>query len=75
VLGGAVIKAVQDLINEWKMLSLPLAHAEGVVSPKNPLQFSVFPTPPETTAAWPWVKAQYPEIKHVASLASNDDTG
>ena len=46
VLGGAVVKAIEDLINEGKVLSLPIAYAEGVVSPKNPLQFSTFATPP-----------------------------
>jgi branched-chain amino acid transport system substrate-binding protein len=75
VLGGAVVKAVEDIISEGKALSLPLAYADGVVSPKNPLQFMPFPSPPETTAAWPWVKEKYPEIKRVASLTPNDDTG
>jgi branched-chain amino acid transport system substrate-binding protein len=75
VLGGAVVKAIEDLINEGKVLSLPIAYAEGVVSPKNPLQFSTFATPPETTAAWGWVKEKYPDVKRVASLTPNDDTG
>ncbi|HXH13844.1 MAG TPA: ABC transporter substrate-binding protein [Alphaproteobacteria bacterium] len=75
VLGGAVVKAVEDIIREGKVLCLTLAYAEGLVSPKNPLQFSVFPMPPETTAGWIWVKEQYPQVKRVASLTPNDDTG
>jgi branched-chain amino acid transport system substrate-binding protein len=75
VLGGAVAKAVEDLIQEGKVLSLPIAYAEGIVSPKNPLQFSTFATPPETTAGWLWVRETYPDIKRVASLTPNDDTG
>jgi branched-chain amino acid transport system substrate-binding protein len=75
VLGGAVAKAVADTVREGQALCLTLAYAEGLVSPKNPLQFSVFPMPPETTAGWIWVRDTYPDIKRVASLTPNDDTG
>jgi branched-chain amino acid transport system substrate-binding protein len=75
VLGGAVVKAVEDILREGKVLSLPVAYADGVVSPKNPLQFMPFASPPETTAAWPWVKEKFPDIKRLASLTPNDDTG
>src|SRR5437899_11878358 len=75
VLGGAVVKANQATVNENGVLNLPLAYAEGLVSPKNPLTFHSFPAPPETTTFWKWVKERHPEIKSVATIAPNDDTG
>src|SRR5262249_41769065 len=53
-LGGRVVKAVGDPVNESRVLNLPLAYADGLVSPKNPLTFHAFPSPPETTAFWKW---------------------
>jgi len=48
ILGGAVAKANAKAVNEAGILHLPLAYAEGLVSPKNPLTFQSFPAPPET---------------------------
>ena len=75
ILGGAVAKANEEAINESGSLGLTLAYAEGLVSPKNPLTFQCFPAPPETTTFWKWVKEKHPQIKRVASIAPNDDTG
>ena len=75
VLGGAVVKANEEAVNEGGVLNLPLAYAEGLVSPKNPLTFHSFPAPPETTTFWKWIKEHQPEIKSVATIAPNDDTG
>src|SRR5262249_37998191 len=73
-LGGSVVKAVEEPVNESRVLNLPLAYADGLVSPKNPLTFHAFPSPPETTAFWKWIKEKHPEIKRVATLSPNDDT-
>ena len=75
ILGGAVAKANEEAINESGALGLTLAYAEGLVSPKNPLTFQCFPAPPETTTFWKWIKEHNPQIKRVASIAPNDDTG
>src|SRR4030095_2414808 len=75
ILGGAVVKANEEAVNEGGVLNLPLAYAEGLVSPKNPLTFHSFPAPPETTTFWKWIKEHHPEIKSVATIAPNDDTG
>ena len=75
ILGGAVAKANEEAINESGSLGLTLAYAEGLVSPKNPLTFQCFPAPPETTTFWKWIKEKHPQIKRVASIAPNDDTG
>jgi branched-chain amino acid transport system substrate-binding protein len=75
VLGGSVVKAVEEPVNESRVLNLPLAYADGLVSPKNPLTFHAFPSPPETTAFWKWIKEKHPQIKRVATLSPNDDTG
>ena len=75
ILGGAVVKANEETVNENGVLNLPLAYAEGLVSPKNPLTFHSFPAPPETTTFWKWIKEHHPEIKSVATIAPNDDTG
>jgi branched-chain amino acid transport system substrate-binding protein len=75
ILGGAVAKANEEAINESGSLGLTLAYAEGLVSPKNPLTFQCFPAPPETTTFWKWVKEKHPQIKRIASIAPNDDTG
>lgn len=75
VLGGSVVKAVEETVNEGRVLNLPLAYADGLVSPKNPLTFHAFPSPPETTAFWKWIKERHPQIKRVATLSPNDDTG
>ena len=56
ILGGAVVKANEEVVNEEGILNLPLAYAEGLVSPKNPLTFHSFPSPPETTTFWSWVQ-------------------
>src|SRR5215831_6794261 len=50
ILGGAVVKANEEAVNEGRVLNLPLAYADGLVSPKNPLTFHSFPAPPETTS-------------------------
>src|SRR5207249_1964363 len=63
ILGGAVVKANEETVNESGVLNLPLAYAEGLVSPKNPLTFHSFPAPPETTTFWKWIKEHHPEIK------------
>ncbi len=42
--------------------------AEGVT-------FHSFPSPPETTTFWKWVKEHHPEIKRLATISPNDDTG
>jgi len=47
ILGGAVAKANEEVVNEAGVLALPVAYAEGLVSPKNPLTFHSFPSPPE----------------------------
>src|SRR5713101_8467431 len=75
ILGGAVAKANEEAVNEAGILDLPLAYAEGLVSPKNPLTFHSFPAPPETTTFWKWIKEHHPEIKSIATIAPNDDTG
>src|SRR2546426_774397 len=75
ILGGAVAKANEEAVNEAGVLALPLAYAEGLVSPKNPLTFHSFPSPPETTTFWKWVKEHHPEIKRLATISPNDDTG
>jgi branched-chain amino acid transport system substrate-binding protein len=75
ILGGAVVKANEDAVNEAGILNLPLAYAEGLVSPKNPLTFHCYPSPPETTGFWKWIKENHPQIKRVATIAPNDDTG
>ena len=75
ILGGAVAKANEEAVNEAGILDLPLAYAEGLVSPKNPLTFHSFPAPPETTTFWKWIKEHAPEIKSIATIAPNDDTG
>ena len=75
ILGGAVVKANEEAVNENGVLNLPLAYAEGLVSPKNPLTFHSFPAPPETTTFWKWIKEHAPEIKSIATIAPNDDTG
>jgi branched-chain amino acid transport system substrate-binding protein len=75
ILGGSVVKAAEETVNEGRVLNLPLAYADGLVSPKNPLTFHSFPSPPETTAFWKWIKEKHPQIKRVATLSPNDDTG
>src|ERR1700741_2738408 len=75
VLGGSVVKPIEEPVNESRVLNLPLAYADGLVSPKNPLTFHAFPSPPETTAFWKWIKEKHPQIKRVATLSPNDDTG
>src|SRR5881296_4555008 len=75
ILGGAVAKANEEAVNEAGVLALTLAYAEGLVSPKNPLTFHSFPAPPETTTFWKWIKEHAPEIKSMATIAPNDDTG
>ena len=75
VLGGAVVKANEEPVNENGVLNLPLAYAEGLVSPKNPLTFHAFPSPPETSVFWKWIKEHHPQIKRVATISPNDDTG
>src|SRR5713101_6146776 len=75
ILGGAVAKANEEAVNEAGILDLPLAYAEGLVSPKNTLTFHSFPAPPETTTFWKWIKEHAPEIKSIATIAPNDDTG
>src|SRR5256712_151871 len=75
ILGGAVAKANEEAVNEAGVLGLTPAYAEGLVSPKNPLTFQRFPTPPQTTTFWKWIKEHQPQIKRVASIAPNDDTG
>src|SRR5262245_29945712 len=52
ILGGAVVKANEEAVNEGRVLNLPLAYADGLVSPKNPLTFHSLPSPPETTTFW-----------------------
>jgi len=75
ILGGAVAKANEEVVNEAGVLNLPLAYAEGLVSEKNRLTFHSFPSPPETTTFWKWVKEHHPEIKRLATISPNDDTG
>lgn len=75
ILGGAVVKANEEVVNEEGILNLPLAYAEGLVSPKNPLTFHSFPSPPETATFWNWVQDNHPEIKRIATITPNDDTG
>src|SRR5713101_4161995 len=75
ILGGAVAKANEEAVNESGVLAMPLAYAEGLVSPKNPLTFHSFPAPPETTTFWKWVKEHHPDIKRIATISPNDDTG
>jgi len=75
ILGGAVVKANEDAVNEAGIVNLPLAYAEGLVSPDNPMTFHSFPSPPETSTFWNWVKEHHPKIKRIATIAPNDDTG
>src|SRR5215510_358785 len=75
ILGGAVAKANEEAVNESGVLALTLAYADGLVSPKNPLTFHSFPSPPETTTFWKWIKQNHPSLKRVATISPNDDTG
>src|SRR5262252_2311957 len=65
----------KDDVKYLSILGGALAYAEGLVSPKNPLTFHSFPSPPETTTFWTWVKEHHPEIKRLATISPNDDTG
>src|SRR5438034_4559823 len=73
--GGAVVKANEEAVNEGRVLNLPLAYADGLVSPKNPYTFHSFPSPPETSTFWKWIKQNHPGLKRVATISPNDDTG
>jgi len=75
ILGGAVAKANEEAVNESGVLNFALAYADGLVSQKNRYTFQAFPAPPETTTFWKWIKEKHPQIKRVASIAPNDDTG
>src|SRR5881409_32427 len=75
ILGGAVVKANEEAVNEGRVLNLPLAYADGLVSPKNPYTFHSFPAPPETSTFWKWIKQNHPGLKRVATISPNDDTG
>jgi branched-chain amino acid transport system substrate-binding protein len=75
ILGGAVVKANEEAVNESGVMNFPLAYADGLVSPKNPLTFHSFPSPPETSIFWNWIKDHHPTIKRVATISPNDDTG
>jgi branched-chain amino acid transport system substrate-binding protein len=75
ILGGAVAKANEEAVNEAKILNLPVAYAEGLVSPKNPLTFHGFPSPPETSTFWKWIKDNHPAIQRIATISPNDETG
>ncbi len=75
ILGGAVVKANEEAVNEGRVLNLPLAYADGLVSPKNPFTFHSFPAPPETTSFWKWIKQNHPSLRRVATISPNDDTG
>src|SRR5438552_12672516 len=75
ILGGAVVKANEEAVNEGRVLNLPLAYADGLVSTKNPLTFHSFPSPPETTTVWKWIKQNHPGLKRVATISPNDDPG
>src|SRR4030095_4286618 len=75
ILGGAVVKANEEAVNEGRVLNLPLAYADGLVSPKNPYTFHSFPSPPETSTFWKWIKQNHPGLKRVATISPNDDTG
>ena len=75
ILGGAVVKANEEPVNEARVLNFTLAYADGLVSPKNPFTFQAFPAPPETTTFWKWIKEKHPQIRRLASIAPNDDTG
>src|SRR5947208_9545680 len=75
ILGGTVVKAVEERVNESRVLNWPLAYADGLVSPRNPNTFHSFPSPPETVTFWSWIKQHHPNIKRVASITRNDDTG
>src|SRR5262245_51584703 len=75
VLGRSVLKAIDEPVNERRVLNLPLCYADGLVSQKKPLTFHAFPSPPETTTFWKWIKEKHPQIKRVATLSPNDDTG
>ena len=75
ILGGAVVKANEEAVNDARVLNFTLAYADGLVSEKNPFTFQSFPAPPETTTFWKWVKEKHPQIRRVASIAPNDDTG
>jgi branched-chain amino acid transport system substrate-binding protein len=75
ILGGAVVKANEDAVNEAGIINMPLAYAEGLVSPENPMTFHSFPSPPETATFWNWIKEHHSDIKRVATIAPNDDTG
>jgi branched-chain amino acid transport system substrate-binding protein len=75
ILGGAVAKANEEVVNESGVLNFTLAYADGLVSQKNRFTFQAFPAPPETTTFWKWIKEKHPQIKRLASIAPNDDTG
>src|SRR5262245_44149674 len=74
ILNGTVVKANEEAVNEGRILNLPLAYADGLMSPKNPLTFHNFPSPPETTTFWKWIKQNHPSLKRVATISPNDDT-
>src|SRR2546422_2607573 len=75
ILGGAVVKANEEAVNEGRVLNLPLAYADGLVSPKHPYTFQRSPAPTETSTFWKWIKQNHPGLKRVATISPNDDTG
>src|SRR5258705_13916155 len=60
ILGGAVVKANEEAVNEGRVLNLPLAYPDGLGSPKNPYTFNTFPPPPETKTFLKWIKRNHP---------------
>jgi hypothetical protein len=39
------------------------------------MTFHAFPAPPETAIFWNWIKEHHPDIKRLATISPDDDTG
>jgi branched-chain amino acid transport system substrate-binding protein len=75
VILGAMVYATAPIMDKAGVMNWAIAFAKETVSPKYPLQTNSCLLPPETTMAWKLIRKNWPDLKTVAGIFYNNESG
>ena len=75
-IGSTPVLAVSPIVTKAKVLLLPNSFVKEAIGPDKPYNFRIFFTSNEIDPIiWRYVKKNYPQVKTVVAIGSNDATG
>lgn len=75
VILGAMVYATAPIMDKAGVMSWAIGFGKETVSPKHPRQTNSCLLPPETTMGWKLIRKNWPDLKTVAGIYYNNESG